>query len=478
MRIPSKNARQTTVFERSPIPDNIIARALSGSAKGSFWLADVGDRTVYPQLTAELDADLAIVGGGYLGLWTAIKAKQRGIARVVLLESETVGWAASGRNGGFCEASITHGDLNGEARWPHDMPTLKRLGDENLDAMERDIAEFGLDVDWERSGALDVAVEEHELEWLEADGPDSEVLDAAAVRAQVNSPTYLGAVWHKRSSALVHPGKLAKELARAASELGVEILENSRVIGLEARGGGGIVLRTERSAVRAHQVVLATNAFPSLLKRYRLLTVPVYDSALMTEPLSAAQLADIGWTNRQGIGDLANQFHYYRMSKDDRILFGGYDAIYHYGRRVDSAHEYRDETFRTLASHFFTTFPQLEGLTFSHRWSGAIDTSSQYCAFYGLDLGGRVATAAGFTGLGVGATHFAAEVLLDLLAGLATERTELAMVKKKPTPFPPEPFAYAAVQAMRASLDAADHRAGRRNLLLRAADAVGLGFDS
>jgi glycine/D-amino acid oxidase-like deaminating enzyme len=255
------------------------------------------------------------------------------------------------------------------------------------------------------------------------------------------------------------------------------VFENSHVDALRDENGS-IVLTTARAGVRAGQVVLATNAFPALLKRYRLYTVPVYDYVLMTEPLSAQQLASIGWRGRQGMADLANQFHYYRLTADDRILFGGYDAVYHFGREVRASYEERDETFRTLASHFFTTFPQLEGLRFSHRWAGAIDTSSQFCAFFGLDLGGRVATAAGFTGLGVGATHFAAEVLLDRLAGLETERTELEMVRRKPLPFPPEPFAAAGIAATRWAMNRADHHEGRRNLLLKTLDAVGLGFDS
>jgi glycine/D-amino acid oxidase-like deaminating enzyme len=144
--------------------------------------------------------------------------------------------------------------------------------------------------------------------------------------------------------------------------------------------------------------VLATNVFPSLLARNKLMTVPVYDYALMTEPLTSEQWDAIGWRDRQGIGDMANQFHYYRPTQDGRILFGGYDALYHYGRRVDPRYEHRPDVWRKLASHFFTTFPQLEGLRFSHEWAGAIDSSTQFTAFFGTARGGRVAYAAGFTG--------------------------------------------------------------------------------
>ncbi|GAA4184183.1 FAD-dependent oxidoreductase [Gryllotalpicola kribbensis] len=475
MRNPLFGRGNDIVFERQAPEPTVISHALENTEHRVFWLDDAGDGTAYPTLTAWLSADLAVVGGGYLGLWSAIKAKQRNpAARVVLLEGQTVGWAASGRNGGFCEPSLTHGEVNGENRWPKELDALTRLGFENLDAIARSVAELGLDCEWERTGSIDVAVEEHQLAWLE---PEVEgFLDRAAVRAEVDSPTYLGGRLH-RDTALVHPAKLAKELARAAAALGVEVFENSHVDALRDENGA-IVLTTARAGVRAGQVVLATNAFPALLKRYRLYTVPVYDYVLMTEPLSAQQLASIGWRGRQGMADLANQFHYYRLTADDRILFGGYDAVYHFGREVRASYEERDETFRTLASHFFTTFPQLEGLRFSHRWAGAIDTSSQFCAFFGLDLGGRVATAAGFTGLGVGATHFAAEVLLDRLAGLETERTELEMVRRKPLPFPPEPFAAAGIAATRWAMNRADHHEGRRNLLLKTLDAVGLGFDS
>jgi glycine/D-amino acid oxidase-like deaminating enzyme len=230
--------------------------------------------------------------------------------------------------------------------------------------------------------------------------------------------------------------------------------------------------------VDAARAVLATNVFPSLLKRNRLMTVPVYDYVLMTEPLTAEQLASIGWRDRQGIGDMANQFHYYRLSQDDRILFGGYDAVYHYGRKVRPRYENRPETWRKLASHFFTTFPQLEGLRFSHQWAGAIDTSTQFTAFYGTARGRRVAYAAGFTGLGVGSTRFAGEVMLDLLDGVQNERTALEMVRRRPLPFPPEPAAAIGINATRWSLDRADHNEGRRNILLKTLDALGLGFDS
>lgn len=480
----------TTVFERRRPAASVIARSLADTHHGVFWIDDLPDaaKPARPRLEGVRVADLAVVGGGYTGLWTAVLAKRANPdLHVVLVEAKRVGWAASGRNGGFCEASLTHGRENGLSRWPDEIDELDRLGLANLDAIEASEPEFGMDFEFERNGSLDVAVEPHQVEWLHeaaADaasrGDDSvKLLDEHQVRAEVDSPTYLGAVWNTRTSAILHPAKLAAELARVAEEAGVEIVEESPVRRLDTPGSTGAVqLFTDHGRLDATRAVLATNVFPSLLKRNRLMTVPVYDYVLMTEPLSADQRASIGWANRQGVGDMANQFHYSRMTRDGRILYGGYDAVYYAGGRIRDRYEDRPESYEKLASHFFTTYPQLEGLRFTHKWAGAIDTSTQFTAFTGLARDGRVAYASGFTGLGVASTRFMAETMLDLLAGRDTERTRLKMVRTRPLPFPPEPAASVGINLTRWSLDRADHNLGRRNLLLKTLDALGLGFDS
>ena len=276
----------------------------------------------------------------------------------------------------------------------------------------------------------------------------------------------------------MHPGRLAAELARVARELGVVIFERSHVRLIDD-DGDAVMVRTDYGYVRARHVALATNVFPSLLKRNRLMTVPVYDYVLMTEPLTHQQFAEIGWKNRQGIADMANQFHYYRLSADDRILFGGYDAIYHSGGKVRPAYEDRPETFRKLASHFFTTFPQLEGMRFSHRWAGAIDTSTRFCAFFGTarERPGRLRRRAspGSASPPPGSRPTSCSTSSW---GLTTELTELRMVRERPLPFPPEPAASIGINLTRRALDRADHQEGKRNILLKTLDAVGMGFDS
>ncbi len=417
------------------VPSEELTRLVMAAQPAPFWLDRPDAPAAREPLRGDAACDLAVIGGGFSGLWTALLAKEANPGRsVVLIEGNRIGWAASGRNGGFCEASLTHGAENGRERFPAEFGTLQRLGAENLDAIEAAIGKYGIDCDFERAGSITVATEDYQVgELREAAAADGSMfLDAEAVRAQVNSPTYLAGLWDKEGSAGVQPARLAWGLADACERIGVRIAERTPATGL-ASDEDGVTVRTRGGVLRARRVALGTNAFP---------------------PLD------------------------YRLTSDNRILWGGYDAIYHFGGDVRRAYDQRPATFAKLAGHFFSTFPQLEGIGFSHRWGGAIDTCSRFCAFFGTAHRGRVAYALGYTGLGVAATRFGARVMLDLLSGQPTELTQLEMVRSKPVPFPPEPLAYLGVQATRWSLAQADRRSGRRNLWLRALDTAGMGYDS
>ena len=471
-----------------------VNAALADASTIPYWLDSELRPEPLPPLTDDREADLLVVGGGFTGLWTALQAKERDPdRRVVLVEANTIGWAASGRNGGFCAATLTHGYDNGEAHLPEENDRLAQLGRENLDAIEAAVAKYGMDVEFERTGELDVATEDYQVaELREAHDPDSGFvfLDQQELAGIVKSPTYKGALWDSREVALVHPAKLCWELLRVIRELGVEVYEGTKVTDVsDAKTTVRVQTRVTAetiedcasapcSTITAKRVALATNVFPSLLRRVSLHTVPVYDYALMTEPLSDEQMAAIGWEGRQGIGDCANRFHYYRLTADNRILFGGWDAVYHFGRQVSWKYDQRPETFETLAEHFFATFPQLAGLKFTHKWGGPIDTCSRFFSFFTSAYGRKVAMAAGFTGLGVGASRFAGTVMLDLLSGEDTELTQLEMVRKLPLPFPPEPAAWLGIKMTTNALIKADENEGRRGPLLKVLDAVGMGFDS
>jgi glycine/D-amino acid oxidase-like deaminating enzyme len=452
-----------------------------------YWYDDADEPDSNPTLVRTESCDLCVVGGGFNGLWTAIIAKERDPSRdVVLIDAHEVGSAASGRNGGFMEASLTHGIANGQARFPNELPVLEELGLRNLNEIEAAIQRYRIDCDYERTGVIDIATTFHSPTYLDelrddytqlrALGQKVEWLDEAAVRAQVNSPSYTGGLWRKDRAALVDPARLVWGLKSAAMSLGVRIYEDTKATNIE-RDGVGVLVDTPLGSIRAGKVALATNAAKPLLKRVSHYIAPIYDYCMVSEPLSHTQLEELGWANRQGLSDIGNQFHYYRLTSDNRILWGGFDAIYYWRGKMNTDLESRPETWAKLSKNFFDTFPQLEGLKFTHTWGGVIDTCSRFCVFWGSGMQGRVAYSVGYTGLGVASTRFGAEVMLDVLDGKRSRATETDFVKSKPIPFPPEPFRFLGIQATRWSLDRED-RTGQRNLWLRTLDRFGLGFDS
>jgi glycine/D-amino acid oxidase-like deaminating enzyme len=230
--------------------------------------------------------------------------------------------------------------------------------------------------------------------------------------------------------------------------------------------------------VRASQVVVATSAYSAWLRRLGSLFVPVYDYVLVSEPLTPDERRTIGWARRQGLSDANNQFHYFRLTADDRILWGGYDAIHYPGSRVGPELDRRPATFEKLEAQFVRAFPQLEGLRFPFRWGGAIDTTTRFTVTFGQTMGGRVTYALGYTGLGVGTSRWAAGVVRDLLLRPDEDRLRLRIVASPPIPFPPEPIRSIAVDTVRRELDRADRDEGRRSVILRTLDALGIGFDS
>jgi len=424
------------------------------------------------------------VGGGFTGLWAALQAKEDDPdRRVLVLEATSIGDGASGRNGGFSDASLTHGIFNGLKHFQGEFEAIERVADKNFEGFVSSIERLEIDARLERNGVLDVATAEYQVddlrEYVEESarfGKDVEFLDRDAVRAEVDSPTYCAGTWD-RSTALVDPARLVWGLRDTLLKLGVTIHERSPMRTI-ARSGGKIELRCDAGRVRADKVVLATNAFSSPIYRMRQATIPVWDYVLTTEPLSDEQMKSIGWRNRQGLGDSANQFHYYRLTDDNRILWGGYDAIYHFGGRRKTEYQQRAASFEGLSKRFFDTFPQLEGLGFSHSWGGPIATTTRFCLDAGTAMGGRVSWAAGYTGLGVVASRFGARAALDLLDRPDAPYLALGLVSKRPWPWPPEPLRAIGVALTQRGLARADRNEGRRGLWLKALDRAGVGFDS
>ena len=450
----------------------------------SFWLDRPERPAPRPRYRHDTAADLVVVGAGFTGLWAAIHAAEENPDRsIVLLEGDRIAEGATGRNGGFCAASLTHGLGNGIDRYSDELPTLLRMGSQTLDAIEKSARQYGIDADIERTGELDIANfgwQTGDLRVLAEDaarlGQSMEYLDHDALAQRVRSPMAQGALFDPEVM-MIDPAKLAWGLADAAESLGVTIHENSRVESLRA-SADGVRVGTGYGTIEAAKVLLATAATKPLRWALRQRIVPVWDYVIMTEPLTSEQLGSIGWTGREGLADSGNRFHYFRLTADNRILFGGWDAIYRFGGDTDSRHRQHPETFGLLAEHLLQVFPTLEGIRATHTWGGAIDTCSRFSAFWDVGMSGRVASVLGFTGLGVGASHFGARTALDLLDGRDTERTRLNMVRGKPLPFPPEPFKSLGINITRNEFAKADRNRGKRGLWLAGMDKIGLGFDS
>ena len=368
----------------------------------------------------------------------------------MLLEADRCGWAASGRNGGFCAASLTHGLANGVERFADEIDTLERLGRDNLDGIETAVARWSIDCGFERTGELSVATEGFQVAALLAAAEQARghghapiFLDREEVRAEVHSPTYLAGLWDRRGCALVNPARLAWGLRRACASAGVRIYEHSPVDQLDS--GARWVPRGDDPQDRAREGPFVgggprdqrrpvVGAAPAPLRRSRLrLRADDRGAEPGTAGLHRMGAPPGDRRQRQPVPLLPAE-------PDDRVLFGGYDAVYHFGNGLRPALEQRRATFVKLAELFVETFPQLEDVRFTHSWAGAIDTCSRFCAFFDRSHEGRVVSASGYTGLGVGASRFGAQVMLDLLSGEDTELTTLRFVRSKPLPFPPEPI--------------------------------------
>ena len=455
----------------------------------SFWL-EPDDPAPAASLRGATTTDVAIIGAGFTGLWTALRLLETDPAlRITILEMERVGFGASGRNGGFCQASLTHGLENGLRHYPDEIDLLQREGMTNLRAIVDFARANGIECELEETGELILADHPWQVDELRAHaglaiahGDRAIFLDGEAARSEVHSPRWTAGVWHPDTCVMLNPAKLARGLARVARERGARLHERTRVTDLE-RVAGGIRLRTRAAdgsggEVRARFAVVATSAYSGWLPRLRPLFVPVYDYVLVSEPLLPQQREAIGWHRRQGLADANNQFHYFRLTADDRVLWGGYDAVYHPRNGVGPAFDRRPATFEKLAANWRRTFPQLADVRWPYRWGGAIDTTTRFTMTIGTTMGGRVVYALGYTGLGVGAARWAAGIARDLVLRPDSDLLRLRFVRSRPVPFPPEPLRSLGVEVVRTELARADASDGRRGVILRTLDGLGIGFDS
>lgn len=461
--------------------------ALKDSKYCPLWHDQPERPETLPALAEDATCELLIVGGGFTGLWAALQAKERAPdADIILIEQTFIADGASGRNGGFLNASLAHGETNTDHHFPGEADRLHELGEENIAGLLATLEKYDIDARYEKVGETSVATNVGSVEHLrsmyeekKSDGEDVVWFDCEAMQQQVKSPTYLAGLWYRGGQdGVIDPARLCWGLKRVVLSLGVRVFENTRLDLITPQGRQKMKAECVGGVIVSDKVLMATNAFNSQLRKLRQSVIPVWDYQLATEPLTDAQLESIGWhTTRHALSNDANMFHYYRMTKDNRITWGGGGAVRYYFNR-NTGQECADipERFEQLSQEFFITFPQLKGVKFSHRWSGIIATSSRFCMVPGVAFNGRVAWAVGYTGLGVGASRFGARVGIELLGYQPSDILKMKFVTKWALPWVPEPFRWIGVRLTQLALIKADANNGKRGLWLRLLDMINLGF--
>jgi glycine/D-amino acid oxidase-like deaminating enzyme len=431
----------------------------------SLWTAtnDAPARS-RPALSGDVDVDVAIVGAGYTGLWTAYQLRQADpTLRVALCEAETVGFGASGRNGGWCSSFFAGAKAATEkAHGRAAVVAMQRAMYATLDAIEAVIRHEQIDCDWARGGTLNVAalpvhVErlQHELNQLRAYGfgeDDHRWLDATEARERIGFPRVLGALYTPHTAA-IHPTKLVHGLAAAAERAGVTIYEHSPAVALAPRQ-----VQTEHGSMRAEFVVRATEAFTPSLPGLQRAIAPVYSLMIATEPLPAGFWATAGLRERETFTDARLLVIYGQRTADDRLAFGGRGAPYHFGSRVQPAFDQNRRVFNALEQTLRSLFPNLRA-KITHRWGGAVGVPRDWYPSVGLDRATGMAWAGGYVGDGVSTTNLAGRTLTDLILGHDTELTRLPWVNHASPDWEPEPLRWLGVNAvckLVASIDRAE----------------------
>lgn len=417
----------------------------------SYWLESAGEYTERAALVGDVKADICIIGAGFTGLSTAIHLKEKDPSlNVVLVESGIAGYGASGRNGGF--SMRLFGITMEITALRYNKQKVKEADDymmQAVDYLDDMIQRYGIECEYQREGMITVATNPFQLKHLEKEmklATDAGLtklhwLDADQTRELVNSPTYLGARFDEQC-AILQPAKLAWGLAQKAEELGVTLYERTKVIDVKLDQSEVI---TDRGSIRAEKIVFATNAYSSFHKKLNSKQMPIYTYIVATEPLNEQQLSDIGWQKRVGIEDGRNLLHYYRMTKDNRLIFGGSNALYYYGSPLDR--DQSEITFETLKQTVLKTFPQLKGIKFTHQWGGPISATLDLVPVIG-HLRPNILFSMGCMGHGVSMTNYNGLTLAELLLGEKSERTEFFMINRRMTPLPPEPLRYLTAEGI------------------------------
>ncbi|MBD8043266.1 FAD-dependent oxidoreductase [Arthrobacter sp. Sa2BUA2] len=446
----------------------------------SFWFAETGLPDPRPGLDRDLEADVAVVGAGYTGLWSAYYLKQaRPDLSVVVLESRFAGFGASGRNGGWLTNSITGG--RGQYVKTHGRAVVGRfqeLLNGTVDEVIRVAAAEGIDAGIAKGGELNVARNRAQLGRLralaaeEAQWPEAgtRLLDAGETAERLNVAGALGSIHHPHC-ARIHPARLVRGLAGAVEALGVPVFEDTPVS--EILPGRAV---TPRGTVRARYILRATEGFTANLRGHHREWLPMNSSMIATEPLPDSVWDDIGWSSMDTVGDMAHAYMYAQRTGDGRIALGGRGVPYRFGSRTDSDGATQPETIAKLTALLRDMFPAAAAARIDHAWAGVLGVPRDWKATVGLDPETGLGWAGGYVGTGVAATNLAARTLRDLILDPESELTRMPWVNRKVRRWEPEPLRWLGVKSMYAAYYAADRAENRGRAttspIAKAADLV------
>ncbi|MDO9110235.1 MAG: FAD-binding oxidoreductase [Desulfatirhabdiaceae bacterium] len=424
----------------------------------SWWLESLPEAIESnPQLTVEDSADVVIIGGGYTGLSTGYNLKELNPGLDVrLIESDVCGYGASGRNGGF--SMTLFGLTKGITKFRFDDAKARAAHiymESAVDYLHDLITRNRIDCDYERSGYLLVGTSPAQVKRVEHDFKIMEKWGLGGVQrwsrerlaAEFNTDFYkLG--WFEPRCGILNPAKLARGMKALTESVGVKVYERSPVTSFNRSSSSGFTIRTEKGTLKAEYLVLATNAYSILFPQLKSMQMPAFTHIVMTEPLSASQLDSIGWQCRTGVEDARDLIHYYRLTRDNRIVMGGGDVSFGHG--ADLSLDLNEKIFAHLENHVHQVFPQLKGIGCSHRWGGPVSVTIDMAPAIGyLGEDRKAIFSLGCVGHGVSMTTLNGRTIAELICGRQTSRTEMFFVGRKIFPWPPELISFGTAQAIR-----------------------------
>ncbi|AUG80527.1 FAD-dependent oxidoreductase [Kitasatospora sp. MMS16-BH015] len=443
--------------------------ATSSTVNGgvSHWYSELGPAEPRPALDGSVEVDVAVVGGGYTGLWTAYYLKQADPGlRVAVLEREFCGYGASGRNGGWLYNGFAGRGVFARRYGKERAVAMQRAMTASVDEVLRVCAAEGIEADQVKGGVLEVARTPAQVERLDAfvaaehayGETEVQRLGAAEAAERLAVAGALGASWTPHGARL-QPVKLVRGLAAAAERLGVEIFERTAVTGIHpASGGARARAVTARGVVSARYVLRCTEGFTAELPGEKRTWLPMNSSMIVTAPLPAAFWDEIGWAGRETLGDFAHAYMYAQRTADDRIALGGRGVPYRYGSRTDLDGSTAPRTVAQLTEILHRFFPAARGAAVEHAWSGVLGVPRDWCSTVVLDPRSGLGWAGGYVGSGVTTTNLAARTLRDLVLGTPTELTTLPWVGHRVRHWEPEPLRWLGVHGLYAAYHYADRQ--------------------